>query len=266
MVENLSFNVYIADADKGLRHVALADNSDENYTYLDHPQLNGNPDNITLMTPESVENQQHQGLWYDGARWSIYNEGVELFQIPSYYNVVVGGVDVQTFRHIVWEENIHPDWDDVTILDHPLLNGKPDAKFVFTHNWGQTGGTQVIMNKALMAEYFDDRWNISTADLVNIEIGAMFDIFVYDETMTVHDLNTQNEISVYPNPIIDNVNFNSTSIIQKISIYELSGKIISELNSNSDKVEMNLSQLNAGVYIAKIETSKRIQTLKLIKK
>lgn len=58
----------------------------------------------------------------------------------------------------------------------------------------------------------------------------------------------------YPNPIINNVNFNSASIIQKISIYDVSGKLISEMIANSDKIEMNMSKLNPRVYIAKIET------------
>lgn len=266
MPENLSFNVYIADEDKGLRHIATADNSDEYYTYLDHPQLNGNPDNITLMTPESAENQQHQGLWYDGARWSVYNENGSPFQITSYYNVIVGGNDVQTFRHIVTAENVHPTWGDVTVLDHPLLNGKPDAKFVFTHNWGQAGGTHVNLDKALMAEYFDERWNISTTDLADITIGAMFDIYVYDETMSVNDLNSQNEIKAYPNPVIDLVNFNSKSIIEKISIHDLSGKIISEFQPNSNETQINLSHLKTGIYLAKIQDQNQTQTLKLIKK
>ncbi|SMC75366.1 T9SS type A sorting domain-containing protein [Moheibacter sediminis] len=265
MLENLSFNVYIADTDKGFKHIADTENSDPNYTYLDHPQLNGNPDNITLMTSESVENA-HQGIWYFENRWSIYNENGSLFHIPSYSNIVVGGDDVQTFRHTVTAENIHPMWADVAVLDHPLLNGNPDAKFVFTHNWGQTGGTQIILDKALMAEYFDERWNISTTNLTDMTIGAMFDIYVYDQTMSVNDLNNQNEIKAYPNPVIDKVNFNSKSIIEKISIYNLSGKLISELNANADKAEINLSKLNAGIYIAKIQTKQGTKLLKLIKK
>lgn len=106
-----------------------------------------------------------------------------------------------------------------------------------------------------------------TEDFSVIPEGARFNIlFMEDAIMGANDLSEKELISFYPNPVTDKVNFNSKSIIGKVSIYDLSGKLISELNSNSNKVEMNLSQLNSDVYIAKIQTKEGIQTIKLIKK
>ncbi|UQB70033.1 peptide-N-glycosidase F-related protein [Epilithonimonas zeae] len=55
--------------------------------------------------------------------------------------------------------------------------------------------------------------------------------------------------SVYPNPVKDFININSTAKVSKVSVYNADGKIL--LEDNSTKI--NLSKLQSGVYLMKID-------------
>ncbi len=74
------------------------------------------------------------------------------------------------------------------------------------------------------------------------------------------------KINVFPNPVVDVVNFSSTNRILQIQIMDLTGKVVYTKNADTVQLDLNLSELAAGVYIAKVKTNKGAETVKLIKK
>ncbi|MDP9956136.1 hypothetical protein J2X97_001773 [Epilithonimonas hungarica] len=75
------------------------------------------------------------------------------------------------------------------------------------------------------------------------------------------DIDTK-KISIYPNPVKDFININSTAKVSKVSVYNVDGKIL--LEDNSTKI--NLSKLQSGIYLMKIDFADgRSQTQKVIK-
>ena len=75
-------------------------------------------------------------------------------------------------------------------------------------------------------------------------------------------------ISVYPNPIEDELNFEGAIDIRKISIYDITGniKVTSQIDAFNDQLSMDISFLSSGVYFIKIEGENFAQTQKIIKK
>ncbi len=71
-----------------------------------------------------------------------------------------------------------------------------------------------------------------------------------------------NEPVLYPNPVIDKLNVNSTEIVE-ISIHDITGKLIKTKN-NSNVIDV--SDLNKGVYLIKIKLVNSSYTQKFIKK
>lgn len=68
-------------------HVATAGNTFGNYTLVDHPELNGRPGAVLIVTQlrdaaAPVANDHHVGVYYDfgAARWGIFNE--DLVNLP----------------------------------------------------------------------------------------------------------------------------------------------------------------------------------------
>lgn len=71
------------------------------------------------------------------------------------------------------------------------------------------------------------------------------------------DLQKENSIVVYPNPVKSTLylNYKASVSIKKIELYDILGKKINELFS--DYRTINMSQYIKGVYLLKIETSKQ---------
>lgn len=96
-----------------------------------------------------------------------------------------------------------------------------------------------------------------------------FDLVV-TEQLAVGDLNFANQISLYPNPTIDQlvITNGSQQIIQKIRITDLSGKLIQEFGINNNAAENTISVKHypTGTYVVQIIGENQIVTKKLIKK
>lgn len=90
-----------------------------------------------------------------------------------------------------------------------------------------------------------------------------------DFTITVTDnsgiFNATNEnIEVYPNPTngLLHLNFESTEY-RKIEILSLTGQIIKETSSDSDKTKLDLSELAEGTYFVRIKTEDNVSVIKI---
>ena len=86
---------------------------------------------------------------------------------------------------------------------------------------------------------------------------------------------TQNELSleefnfsdfeVYPNPTNGYWTINGNSEIKKVTLFDMLGKEVFTVNSNSSVVNIDGTELKTGVYFAKIESLFGANTVKLVK-
>src|SRR5690606_37686169 len=74
---------------------------------------------------------------------------------------------------------------------------------------------------------------------------------------------TQNKIKVHPNPVSDLLYFDANTTIEKIIVFDLSGRKIMEQNQVNT---ISVSNLQKGNYILKIFSDKGVQTEKIIVK
>ena len=74
-----------------------------------------------------------------------------------------------------------------------------------------------------------------------------------------------NDFKLYPNPAHDIVQFKSTEMVEKISIYNALGQLVQEsVLNNSNEGTISLDQLTAGTYFIKINN--QVKSYSLIKK
>jgi hypothetical protein len=93
----------------------------------------------------------------------------------------------------------------------------------------------------------------------SIDIGA-YEFFIDDAGLSVSQTNT---ISVFPNPTKGLSNINTESKIIKITVYDISGAVITKLEP---KPTVNLEALHSGIYFLEIETLNGKTTKKIVKK
>ena len=84
-----------------------------------------------------------------------------------------------------------------------------------------------------------------------------------ENDLGTNEHNLVNEISVYPNPVKHTLNFKLKEKVNKVEVYDLSGRIVSALFVTENKVDV--SDLKTGPYIVKIYTDKGIMNTKIIK-
>jgi hypothetical protein len=78
---------------------------------------------------------------------------------------------------------------------------------------------------------------------------------------------TSTKFNVYPNPTSSTWNFvsNNNSQIKTIQIVDMLGKVVLTKNTTSNEVAVDASNLNTGIYFARIATATAIETVKLVK-
>jgi beta-glucanase (GH16 family) len=88
---------------------------------------------------------------------------------------------------------------------------------------------------------------------------------VYQETpLTVVDFADKNKIVLYPNPTKTTVTIQTEQVIKEKTIYDLQGKLIKTISNNTK--EINVDDLQAGIYLLKIEDENGLMiTKKLLK-
>ena len=180
----------------------------------------------------------------------------ELAIVPSAQNVI--GMDTLSGENV---------YETITNLPNPYdLSG------------GVSGATYWIQIDSYPVTGTFSGWEYSTATMVGY--GAAFNhsgewgveevrdgvyMFSGDCNLLNVDQYLQNAVSVLPNPASDRIMLNWSQELEvlRTGIYDITGKLVLEYDH---KVELDISTLQIGLYMLKIETTQGSLTKKIIKK
>lgn len=101
-------------------------------------------------------------------------------------------------------------------------------------------------------------------ELYIIDIGGSIYKIKGGEIAVTEDFSLENSLSMLPNPASENVTFSlKTGVIETINLYDIRGRMIfSEKNISSNTKTVSVSNLNSGVYFAKVTSEKGQSTVK----
>ena len=85
----------------------------------------------------------------------------------------------------------------------------------------------------------------------------------FKQNSTGNDTQPSPNISVYPNPVKDEIFIKSDLQIEKVEVYSLTGLLLIQKNNVNDKI--SVSSLSKGVYILRVYTEKEVIVRKIIK-
>jgi len=193
-----AFNVLVLDASpNAFVHRVTAGNSADNYTYIDHPLTNNNPNALLLVTNRGFSWLRTVGVWYDSitGQWAVFDE--HLLNMSEYqsFDIFIPVMDPAFFVHKATASNIVSNY---TYIDHPLTNGHPHAIVFVTQNWNPGGGAGTYNNHAIGVWYSTGagKWAIFNQDLAAMPVGAAFNVLIpnVDTGVFVHRANSINTI------------------------------------------------------------------------
>jgi hypothetical protein len=141
------------------------------------------------------------------------------------------------------------------------LNGTLKATQIFNQSMNISNNNLIIgtwINQSLPIvknRQIDDIgvWNRA---LTQTEITALYTGVLSSETFS----NTTN-FQLYPNPANDVVQFKSSEMIEKISIYNALGQLVQENKTNSLEGAISIEQLAQGSYFVKVNNQNTTYTL-----
>jgi hypothetical protein len=166
--------------------VASAGNTSGYITWLDHPDLNGDPAAIffiaQVLTDTLVYNDHTVAVYYEPSNdsWAIFNEDGTAMDAGASFNVVIPPPGADVFKHEATAGNTSL---DATFLDHPALNDLAGAQFFVTQHWAALGSG--VYNTSEIGLYYNSgtgRWAVYNEDGSAMPAGAGFNVWVTGES------------------------------------------------------------------------------------
>lgn len=87
----------------------------------------------------------------------------------------------------------------------------------------------------------------------------------YEKELSVSK-NSSLSFSVFPNPIISNINVSSNHNIDEVKIFSILGKQVYQGKFNENKCTINIENFSAGIYLVKVFSGSNISSKKVIKR
>jgi hypothetical protein len=66
---------------------------------------------------------------------------------------------------------------------------------------------------------------------------------------------------VFPNPASDNIQFIAEESIQRIEIFDMTGKRVASLNPNHEQALLNTSEWNSRLYVAHVMSKAKMESV-----
>lgn len=116
----------------------------------------------------------------------------------------------------------------------------------------------VLTDRTPGEEIFIRVWDFGGNDF------SLFRISAYDATLTTNSF-IQDDLSIYPNPVKDELKLSYSSVISSVKIINILGQEVFNKKINDKEASLDLSNLKAGNYIVTLEIEDFIKTIKIVK-
>jgi hypothetical protein len=108
-----------------------------------------------------------------------------------------------------------------------------------------------------------DDGQVPPAPCYNGAYGVTLD-FTVDTTLGSNSFDTSNFVA-YPNPVKDVLNLSYKTAISNVKVINLLGQEVVNAKANTNDVQVDMSALNAGVYIVNVTVDDTVHSIKVIK-
>ncbi|ARN77825.1 hypothetical protein BST97_07320 [Nonlabens spongiae] len=203
---------------------------------------NGPMDNDWLMSPTfDLGAAGHNMLLnYRVALTEAFGQGPSNFGADDNVKLFISddnGFNWTILRTYDASSNLQPSASN-EVIDLSSYSG--EVKFAFVGSLGPDGNTTADI------EFFVDEFRIATTASISS--------------------NEDLEVAVYPNPTDGVLNLNSVEEIQKISVFNLMGQKVLQVNKQTELLKsIDMNSLNSGIYLVKVETQNAEQTVRVVK-
>ncbi|GEM_PF-6133590 len=199
-----------------------------------------------LLIPDA--NTDHTYVVVDNDEASILEAGDEISATSDFWRLGSG-----------WGGLLYGYWNDSGEYGH--WTGRRENKYI---------GIKFQIN----GQYHYGWLYVTTEVFSHSSMQFTMQAFAYNATteapITAGDLSaiqdiSKKEIQIYPNPAQNQINLQTDENIQKLNIYDMSGKLVLTQTHLSSGNSVDISGLGKGLYLIKILGNQKITSVKLVK-
>ena len=244
-------------------HTAAPATISGDVTYIDNTALNNNPSALVFFSHNyNPVNANYNycnrtlGTWYDqySSKWTLYtDDSVTAFPANTTFNIfAVDSGTPNAYVHVATPANTSY---YITYLDHPFLNGNPNATIFVSYNWGKTGTNVYNHSESIYA-------------------GTAFNVLIADDIPTsITDVPNDYNLSIYPNPSSSSSNLKYTlkeSALVDVKLMNSQGQEVASIfsakqNAGVYSMPIQLSSLASGIYFCKFSVDGKVTTQSIVK-
>lgn len=141
-----------------------------------------------------------------------------------------------------------------------------EGKFRLNHSWDTTAwGSPDFPTGTASSEPGGPNLNI-TAGTYDVAFNRETGAYAFTDPVAGKEEFTIDGVSVYPNPTQNQLNINAGTIIDRMDIIDVSGKVIFTSLVNASETVINAEGFASGIYFAKLTSGNAAKTVKIVKK
>lgn len=278
------YNVLVPTS-RGTSFRVKSHNTGANFTIFSNPLTDGNPNAIVFAThiygspadSSDVFINSPVGVFYNSSqsKWAIFNENANVrMPMNATFSVFVADTTQgNAFVHTATSTNTTSDY---TVLNHPLLNGNPQAVIIVTPLWNPGGTSSGVYDTIPYGVFYNTmRWCIFNQDKSSVGLGTAFNVLVASAAPDHTGIGTvaqeELKLKVYPNPAhgMAMVSFVQPQGATDASVHvaDMLGRErgLYELTEGQETVHINTDRLQAGVYlISLVAEGHTLETQRLV--
>lgn len=160
-------------------HTATNDNTFDYFTVIDNPRLNNNPE-VIFFVAQNCDPCYHEiiaplGIHYNGEKWTLFRQDFQPILEQQQFNILIE--KRKTEQVLVHRINNRNTINNVSFLEHPLLDNQPNAIFFITAKREEKDP----FNKSLVSIYYSSlsaKWCLVNEDYSPLPIDLMFNILI----------------------------------------------------------------------------------------
>lgn len=209
-----------------------------------------------------------------GNSWNSYSQGLTDLFITSFYMTPEYDMFAATYSGIYKFDMDNPGWvlssSGITNLEVNYLYSTESVVYAGTQNGGlfasfDGGGSWISFSNGLPASNINAMYSNESYLFVGTETDGVW-MRPLSEFTKIDDNHLQSLTAIYPNPVNDELNIekigNEEHLLYKIN-NPLGQTIIN--GQMNEKIQINTSEFNQGLYFLIIEHNSMIETIKFLK-
>ncbi len=169
-----------------------------------------------------------------------------------------GFADLVEYMPRVWRLQETNDIGELLVqVSEPLFNGDSDFPVILISE------DEIIddSDEVFFLE-FDGQGNFSRS--INFENGNHFTFGIAPPILSVEEFNTQN-LTIFPNPTSGQITFEGgDEIITQIDLFDVTGKLVRQIENTTARTNADLSSLQSGLYFANVHIGDEIIAQRII--